>query len=398
MEIRPLTPDELDDPAVLPPLRSEAFGPPAPSAPPAPALSELPPQRHTWGVFDGPRLVASMAALELSSWYGGRALPTCGIANVAVAAEHRGRGLLAGLLEEVLHEAAARGAALSTLFATAPGIYRSLGYETICSYDTVRLAVPELARVRPPESVRTRRATTDDASGIAAVYAAWAAAQNGPLTRTGPRFPDHRWTLERTAAVTVALDADARVVGFAAWDRSGGYRGDGCLEVRDLIATTADGYRALWSVLASFASVAGSVRLISSGSDPARTVLPTSSWESVEQYPYSLRVLDVAATLSALGPAPAGYDAAPLTFSVSGDRLGRLDGTYAWTTDGAGCTRVADRDDTPTLTPQGLSLALAGVQSCANLRMLDHLHGPADQDTTLDAALGGRPVHIRDYF
>ena len=51
-----------------------------------------------------------------------------------------------------------------------------------------------------------------------------------------------------------------------------------------------------------------------------------------------------------------------------------------------------------TFTPQGLALAYAGAQSCGNLRLLGHLTGPKIHDAALDAALGGRQVHVRDYF
>ena len=59
---------------------------------------------------------------------------------------------------------------------------------------------------------------------------------------------------------------------------------------------------------------------------------------------------------------------------------------------------VDARDDVPVFTMQGLALAFAGVQSCANLRMLDHLGGPDTHDSVLDAVLSERPVHVRDYF
>jgi hypothetical protein len=47
---------------------------------------------------------------------------------------------------------------------------------------------------------------------------------------------------------------------------------------------------------------------------------------------------------------------------------------------------------------RGLALAYAGTQSCANLRLAGLLTGPDAHDATLDALLGGRQLHIRDYF
>uniref|UniRef100_UPI003A5C7228 hypothetical protein n=1 Tax=Nocardioides sp. TaxID=35761 RepID=UPI003A5C7228 len=82
--------------------------------------------------------------------------------------------------------------------------------------------------------------------------------------------------------------------------------------------------------------------------------------------------------------------------------LGRADGHYLLVLgeEPAHCERVAATPtrDVATFTTQGLALAYAGAQSCANLRFLGHLTGPDTRDRLLDAVLGGRPLHIRDYF
>ncbi len=401
MEIRKLTLDELAQGAAL---GAEAFGPPPPGAPTPAPPTEVPPGRHTWGAFDGERLVAKAVALEFSSWFGGREIPTSGIAGVAVAAEHRGSGLLHAIFEPLLAESVARGEVLSTLYPTATGIYRSFGYELIASYDCVEVPTADLARVARATATTTRRATVADVPVMQEVYGAWAAAQNGPLTRTGPRFarsPEE--VLDDHTGVTLALDAAGRVVGWMGWERSGGYGPHGLLEVWDLYALSADAYRALWTVAGSFASVTGTVRLHTSGADPARLVLPTAAWASVarHQHPYMLRVNDVAGALTALAPHVPGL-VAEIDFAVAGDRFAMTDGCYRLTlTEGPGvCEPAVDETsaDLPTFTPQGLALAFAGAQTCANLRLLDHLSGPTHHDATLDAVLAGRPLHVRDYF
>ncbi len=400
VEIRLLT---LDDHVPSFRLGAEAFGsPPYPVEVPA-APTTLPVGREVWGAFDGGALVARVAAHSYESWWHGARVPTCGIAGVAVAPEHRGQGLLLPLFEAVLGAAAERGEALSTLFPTASGIYRSLGYELVSSYDTVAVPTAELAGVRPPVGVRTRRATVADVPALKAVYDAWAAAQNGPLTRTGPRFAttDQELVDGVTAvslAVTPSSDGHEQVVGYAIWDRGEGYDPTtATLEVHDLVAVSADGYRALWRMLGTHTSVAGRIRLDTSGDDPARLVLPTATWDVVGRHPYMLRVSDPAAALSGL--AVPGLRA-QVGFAVAGDRLGTADGSYRLTVgDGPGtCERAPASADEPTFTPQGLALAYAGAQSCANLRMTGHLTGPDDADRVLDALLGGRPLHIRDYF
>ena len=116
---------------------------------------------------------------------------------------------------------------LSTLFPTAPGIYRPFGYELIGSYDAVEVPAAEVAAVRPPTATVTRRATAADFDAVRDVYDRWAAGQNGPLSRRGVSFTA---TADEFVAaftgVTLALDADGAVVGYASWDRGTGYDSD----------------------------------------------------------------------------------------------------------------------------------------------------------------------------
>lgn len=402
VEIRLLT---LDDHEPSFRLGAEAFGaPPYPGTVP-PAPEALPVGREVWGAFEGGTLVARVAAHEYRSWWHGTTLPTCGIAGVTVAPEHRGAGLLQPLFAAALGAAAARGEALSTLFPTANGIYRPLGYEVVTSLDTVELTTADLAAVRPPATTRVRRATVAGVPALKALYDVWAAAHNGPLTRTGPRFAaTDQELLDAVTAVSLAVettpDGGERVVGYLLWDRGEGYDPTtSVLEVHDLVAVSADGYRALWRLLGSHTSVAGRVRVQTSGDDPARLVLPTAAWNVVARHPYMLRVSDPAAALSAVRPTLPGL-AAEGSFAVAGDRLGTADGTFSLVVEGGTvrCERVAARAGAPTFTPQGLALAYAGAQTCAALRLVDHLTGPDEHDALLDVLLGGRPRHVRDYF
>ncbi len=400
MQIRRLT---LEDHAAQYRLGAEAFGSPpypatAPEAPTAPV-----PGREMWGAVDATdELVARVAAHSYESWWHGHRIATCGIAGVTVAPEHRGAGLLRPLLQAALDDAGERGEVVSTLYPTAAGIYRPLGYELVSSLDTIEVGTAELAGVRPPASTRTRRATAADLPAVRALYARWAAAQNGPLTRTGPRFPATDPELvEAVTGISLAIDADDRVVGYAAWDRGSGYDpATAVIEVHDLLATSADGYRALWRMLGSYSSVIGRVHLASSGADPARLVLPTAAWRVVARHPYMLRVSDPAGALSAASPRVPGLGDLEVGFAVAGDPLGRADGHYrlALSSESGSCEPTAAANEVATFTPQGLALAFAGAQSCANLRLLDQLSGPDTHDRLLDAALGGRPLHIRDYF
>lgn len=385
-------------------LSAEAFASfPAGSLPET--FPDPPAWRHPWGGFepgpDGERLVARVFAHDYHSWWHGQALPTTGIAGVGVLPEDRGAGHLAPVLAAAVEEAARRGDLVSTLYPTAPGIYRSMGWEVVGSYDTVQLRTAELAGVRATDGTTVRRATAADLDSVQAVYDAWARVQNGPLTRTGPAFSLDD-LLTDVHGTTLAVDPDEAVVGFCSWDRAGGYREDGRLDVHDLVALTADGFRALWASLATSAAVAPALRLRTSGLDPARLVLPGARWDVVERHPYMLRVGDVAGALTAARLHVPGL-AAQVPFTVSGDRLGRAPATFVLHLDGdspgtCAADDTASAADAVALTPQGLALLFAGAQPTGALRQLGHLTGPTTYDAVLDAVLGGRALHVRDYF
>jgi predicted acetyltransferase len=379
-------------------LGFEAFGVPT-SAPSAPATVDQP--GMTWfGAFRGPTLVARLVDRVYDSCFGGAVVATAGIAGVTVAAEHRGQGVLTPLLAAGLAAAKERGAIISTLFPTAPRIYRRFGYEVVAEYCTVEVPTRALADVVPgaTDGILTRRAEAGDFDAIRAVYDAWAVQQNGPLTRRGVSFPTTAEDfLDSFTGVTVAVDATGAVHGFTSWNRGQGYGEDAVLEVSDLLASDAPSYRALLHAVGSFSSVTAQTRIDTSGDDVIRTFLPSLQWRVVDSSPYMLKILDVPAALRARRY-PFGFSAR-LAFVLAGDFTPENNGGYVLElTDGATDCRPAEVVDR-VFTPQGLALLYAGAQSCANLRTAGHLSGgDLVEDLAWDALFGGRQRHIRDYF
>jgi predicted acetyltransferase len=393
---RPLTRDDFDQSMAL---SREAFGHLPPGTTPPTAAGFPRPGYHAFGTFDDGHLVARVVTREYHSWFGGSAVPTGGIAGVAVTAERRGQKLLDDLFRVALDDGfRERAEVISTLFPTAPGIYRKFGYELVASYDEVEIPSSALTGIRAGDRVRTRRATPADFDAVREVYDVWAAAQNGPLTRRGPSFPtDAEGFIEAFTGVTLALDEEGEVIGFASWQRGSGSGESSTLEVSDLLALNADAYRALWRVLGSFGSVVGQVRVCTSGDDVARLSLPSAHWNVVARSPYMLRVHDVPGAFAARDWPVDGE----VSFAAAGDHVGTINGSWQLTIEQgkATCTPTEETKGGPVLTPSGLALAWAGAQTCANLRMAGHLSGgTAQDDAVLDRMLEPRPIHIRDYF
>ncbi|WP_426246049.1 GNAT family N-acetyltransferase [Nocardioides sp. LHG3406-4] len=392
METRSLTAADLPQ---MTSLAKEAFGD-WPAGTPAPDPATYPrPGRHDWGTLDDDVLVARVMGLAYHSWFHGVEVATNGIAAVAVRAEARGQGLLDDLFRVVLDEGLReRGEVVSTLFPTAPGIYRRFGYELISSFDVVEVPTAALAAVRPGDGITLRRADPEDLGAVSAVYDAWARAHNGPLTRRGPSFTTTpQEFVDAFTGVTLACDADGSVLGYCSWERGSGYDEKATINVTDLLATTSDALRALLRSLGSFATVTGHVRIPTSGLDPIRLLVPSMAWPVSTRYPYMLRVHDVMGACTGLSLPGRG----PVRFSVVDDVLGTMNGSYELTGPTSVCTRVDDADG-PVFTPRGLALAYAGVTSCATIRTAGLLTGTTAYDATIDALFGAREVHIRNYF
>jgi predicted acetyltransferase len=399
-EIRePRTADEAEQSRRL---SHEAFG--MPDQQPTEPAALTSPGAVTWAAFDGDRMAARMTDRDYDSWFGGKLVRTSGIGGVTVAMEDRGRGLLRPLFERLFAGAVERGAVLSTLYPSASGIYRRLGYEVIGTAEDARLPIAALARVRRPSTVRTRRARVGDAPAIRSVYDRWAAAHNGPLSRRGASFPvaDDE-LINHFTGVTVA-ETDAGVVGYMSWDRGQGFGQSAGVKVSDLLADTADGYRALLADLGSYGGLLGELSITTSGLDLVRHLLPASDWRTDENSPYMLKILDVCGALTARG-----YSlglTTTLDFAVEGDPITGIDGRYRLTVDEgkASCERLGDHDRSaapdslPTFTPNGLAIAYAGSQSMVGIRATGGLTGPDADDDLWALTFAGRPVRIHDHF
>ena len=120
-----------------------------------------------------------------------------------------------------------RGAAISTLFPTAPNVfYRRFGFEIIGgNWPTVEGSTDGRSGGGParPRVLRARRAA------VARLHDAvprglrhGGGSQNGPLTRRGPSFPaSAEEFVSSFTGVTLAVDASDRVHGYASWQRGG---------------------------------------------------------------------------------------------------------------------------------------------------------------------------------
>ncbi|GAA3238004.1 GNAT family N-acetyltransferase [Nonomuraea helvata] len=380
MEIRDLTPEDLDDAIDL---RKRSFGPVSASdrdrwrQAVLPALGE----GRYLGAFDGSRLTGAARLRRFTQWWHGKPQPMAGVAGVTISPEDRGRGLGSQLMRAVVERATALGDAVSALFPATTPVYRSIGYEHAGARHTVTLPAESLRGIRPSGQVKLRRMGPGDAAEVVSVlHRVHAAARSsGPIS-----WDEATWSLwlgNEDDFLYLAED------GFAVYR----WRGDG-ISVDNLVAGSGETARALWSMVGSASSIAHDVVASVAPDDPVLWLLRERSKEQVTQARWMFRVLDVAAAVVRRGyPA---YVACDAVVTVE-DPLGS-GGTWRLEFAGGSGSAIEVSEPGVVLSVNGFSALYAGVPT-ATLRMCGLMSGDERYDEALDTAFAAKP-YMLDYF
>ena len=336
---------------------------------------------------DGLTGMARLRSYE--QWWGGRRVPMGGIASVAVHPHARGRGTAAALMRELLTLMRERAQPVSVLFPTAPGIYRSVGWEVVGSLDDTVIPTAALRAAADPGQVRVRSAAAADVPAIAELYVDRGRATGGLLTRDGPEFPGAPEGVLDHDVVALA-ELDGQVVGYTTYARGSGYR-QSQLRVWELMARTPEATAALLRSIGSWDAVATTVSWRGPTAEIAR-VLPGSLPPSTSVQPWMLRIVDAPAAVAARGFAGEVETAFALVDPQVADHAG---GWRLTVRDGRGRLERVEEAGLPQLHVRGLALLYASAADSAGLVRSGLLDRP---DPLLDQAFRGQPPEILDYF
>lgn len=268
---------------------------------------------RTWGGFDADRCVATLRSTPFPLTVpGGARLTADGLTNVTVAATHRRRGLLTGMLTESLRTAVDRGDPVAVLIAAEWPIYGRFGYGP--ATDAVSWQVDATAgTVRVPQAGTVARVEPAELAELAPpVIERWSRGQPGALVR-----PPHRLRHDLGLAHPEGQPPDWRGICVVHADPAGepdgyllyhvdeawrdGNRPNGTLHVDELV-TSADGaYADLWRYCCEHDWVATVRAPRRRPDEPLPWLLtdPRAAWQAARTDYLWLRLLDVPAALSA---------------------------------------------------------------------------------------------------
>ncbi|UCD74496.1 MAG: GNAT family N-acetyltransferase [Phycisphaerales bacterium] len=246
----------------------------------------------------GEKLVGGLAIVHMGQFFGGRSVPTYGIAAVGIAAQVRGRGAATELMRQTIREAYERGCPLSTLYPATQPVYRYAGYEQAgCLYeitlplDTVNMRNRSL-NVRPIEE--------GDVETIKRVYTESVQHCNGPLDR-GHYIWSRVFKPREGQADGFLVERDSRCEGYLYYIRREGGRIFYNLKCTDLVALTPEAGRRLLTFLADHRSLAEEAVIFRSPADPMWALLAEQTCRVKLEMQWMIRINDVVKALEGRG-------------------------------------------------------------------------------------------------
>lgn len=275
-----------------------AFGGTIPYDPDAPTLA---PERVV-AAYDGDRLLGAVVTLDFDQFWGGARLACGGVSGVVVAPEARGRGLVRRMLFESLRRMADRGDVVSALYPTTATLYRSVGYEIAGWYR--RRGIPLSAVPVEAGTALEWRAVGFDDPALEDVYRTMAPAHDGWLRHD----PDSMARVHRRWAADTSTNRFAYVGSAGGADRAGviyhyGKSETAMFDIETDLVAGVDGaaVAAVLGFLAAHGTTAGEIRTTFPAHLLALHVPHLQRTRVVDDWPWMLRLVDVAAALSGRG-------------------------------------------------------------------------------------------------
>ena len=346
-------------------------------------------------IYADDAVVGGLAILPIAQWFGGKPVTMAGIAAVAIAPEHRGKGFGSRLMRVVLNELREGGLPLATLYAATQPVYRRVGFEPAGHY--TRYEMPLAAIDVHDTRLAMQPITLANVGQLAELDEARAATANGLLRRNAFLWERlFREPPDSPHAYGYLVMNEGRPEGYLLYAHRPGGRLLHDVVVRDMVALTQAAGRRIWTFLADHRSRVDLVTWSGPPHEPMLAHLVERQARIGEQTPWLLRLVDVPAALASRGYAP----------KVTVDcHLDVCDETLVWN---HGCFHVqiahgAARvdpggDGTVRITVNALAALYSGHLSPWDLRGLGMIEGPDVALADLAIAFAGPAPWLPEIF
>jgi predicted acetyltransferase len=352
----------------------------------------------------GGRVSGGLLEIPMGQWFGGKNVPTLGLAGVAIAPEARGQGLALGLLRATLRAARERGVALSTLYPSTFRLYRKAGYElagSFCRFTLQLRQLPRSLRLLPVEVLGESLQPSIEGAyrDVARQHPGYL--DRGPYVWNRVRRPD----LELARAFGVS--GPSGLEGYAYLKVTAPRRLPLELGLSDFVSRTPAALASLLAFLADHLTTAERATWTGGPCDPRLLGIPERAISAVIEDYWMLRLIDVKAALLARGYpefGPPGLEVA-LDLHVDDEFLPENSARYALRVE-AGVARLeapgsgSGSGAVPLvrLSAGALAALYSGFVSPAQLAFSRQLDADARGVGVLSALFSGAAPGLSDFF
>ncbi|MFO1094642.1 MAG: GNAT family N-acetyltransferase [Planctomycetaceae bacterium] len=234
--------------------------------------------------------IGLLGVYRMGQWFGGKCVPSGGLAAVAIAPEHRHRGGAKLMLTRTLAELRAAGVPLASLYPSSQAVYRAVGFEQGGSRCHYELPLRHIGlNERGPAA---RRMPMTDAGAFADVYRRRAERESGLLERTAGLWerllvnplghPQFGYVVEEKGVPTGYLIYYLDDAGPAEPTK---------IFVRDWCALTPAAAQRIWTLIADHGSIVESVSWFGSANEPMLAHVAEFKLSKMKPQRWMLRVL-----------------------------------------------------------------------------------------------------------
>lgn len=234
-----------------------------------------------------------LGVFETGHWWGGRPVAGGGVAGVAIAPQHRGRGLASRLLAQMLRSERQRGVSLSTLYPATEPVYRKAGYERAGVRYQFDLPLASLPTPRAQASLEVA-----GPASLAPLYDRWASQRDGYLVR-GPQMWSRLLEPHRGPRPRAYLIVEDQPTGYFLVSQTALSEGYHDLTLHDYAVHTDAARDALVAFLGNHRSLGRNLRWWGGLPDPLVDALPEQSCAISIRHTWMLRLVDPVAAFAA---------------------------------------------------------------------------------------------------
>jgi predicted acetyltransferase len=271
----------------------------------------------------GGEVIGGLFLLPFGQWFGGKVIPTIGIAAVGIAPEHRGSGAARALMDEAVRETRRRGAPLSALYPATHTLYRKSGYELAGSYNTIIMDPPRIPAM--DRTLTMRAADKSELPIMQELYARVSAEHDGWLERSPLAWQRIVDPWDNAPRIQFILDGD-EPVGYCCYRTEKHDVHDQTITFVDLITTTRAATQRLLTFIADHRSLVQKAIWHGPANDSLIMALPERCYTVEVMVDWMLRIVDVEQALTQRGYAP-GLSA-EVHFQIVDDVLNENEGNW----------------------------------------------------------------------